>query len=284
MQNGQIGAAAHRRANCHRSRVRATVQSLGLNVRGEERKTESKSESVYLMEDQLTKRNSPKGKPGDGGSPAGGHGVRYRIGVAEKAGMSQVDRKRVNEKIYELSKNSRFYQNERRKEEKLQLRIAAMEEKLRHIREKGGRAAQRTITAIVNSTEGETQGGRGGGGGGRDGTAAVAEEVDRIVRQMEGWRRMDRVYIHVDMDAFYASVEIRDNPALKDVPMAVGGMGMLSTSNYLARAFGVRSAMPGFIGKELCPDLVFVPFSSCSSLLLSLSPCPTHKDQDGNRF
>lgn len=41
--------------------------------------------------------------------------------------------------------------------------------------------------------------------------------------------------------------------------MAVGGMGMLSTSNYAARRFGVRAAMPGFIGKKLCPDLILVP-------------------------
>lgn len=43
--------------------------------------------------------------------------------------------------------------------------------------------------------------------------------------------------------------------------MAVGGMGMLSTSNYAARKFGVRAAMPGFIGKKLCPDLVIVPLN-----------------------
>ena len=61
------------------------------------------------------------------------------------------------------------------------------------------------------------------------------------------------------MDMFYAAVEMRDNPALRGVPMAVGGMGMLSTSNYAARKFGVRAAMPGFIAKKLCPDLVIVP-------------------------
>ena len=65
--------------------------------------------------------------------------------------------------------------------------------------------------------------------------------------------------MHVDMDMFYAAVEMRDNPSLRDVPMAVGGVGMLSTSNYLARKFGVRAAMPGFIGKKLCPQLVIVP-------------------------
>lgn len=65
--------------------------------------------------------------------------------------------------------------------------------------------------------------------------------------------------IHVLQDMFYAAVEMRDNPALRDVPMAVGGIGMLSTSNYAARKFGVRAAMPGYIGKKLCPELVIVP-------------------------
>merc|ERR1719462_925453 len=58
---------------------------------------------------------------------------------------------------------------------------------------------------------------------------------------------------------FYAAVEMRDQPDLVDKPMAVGGMGMLSTSNYKARRFGVRAAMPGFIAKKLCPHLVIVP-------------------------
>ncbi|XP_030593570.1 DNA polymerase kappa isoform X2 [Archocentrus centrarchus] len=61
------------------------------------------------------------------------------------------------------------------------------------------------------------------------------------------------------MDAFYAAVEMRDCPELKDKPMAVGSMSMLSTSNYHARKYGVRAAMPGFIAKKLCPNLVIVP-------------------------
>jgi DNA polymerase kappa len=61
------------------------------------------------------------------------------------------------------------------------------------------------------------------------------------------------------MDMFYAAVETRDNPELGSVPMAVGSKGMLSTSNYEARKFGVRSAMPGFIALKLCPNLVIVP-------------------------
>ncbi|KAH8098559.1 DNA-directed DNA polymerase [Aureococcus anophagefferens] len=56
----------------------------------------------------------------------------------------------------------------------------------------------------------------------------------------------------VDFDMFYAAVELRDRPELKDKPVAVGGPGMITTANYVARKWGVRSAMPGFIGQELC--------------------------------
>ncbi|KII65153.1 DNA polymerase kappa [Thelohanellus kitauei] len=61
------------------------------------------------------------------------------------------------------------------------------------------------------------------------------------------------------MDAFFAQVEMLHDKTLLGVPMAVGGMKMLATSNYEARKFGVRPAMPGFIAKELCPQLVIVP-------------------------
>ncbi|VDM55470.1 unnamed protein product [Angiostrongylus costaricensis] len=63
------------------------------------------------------------------------------------------------------------------------------------------------------------------------------------------------------MDAYFAAVEMRDEPRLRTVPMAVGSSAMLSTSNYLARRFGVRAAMPGFIAKKLCPQLEVVPGS-----------------------
>ncbi|WP_437889970.1 DNA polymerase IV [Phytobacter sp. V91] len=72
-----------------------------------------------------------------------------------------------------------------------------------------------------------------------------------------------RKIIHVDMDCFFAAVEMRDNPALRDVPIAIGGSrvqrGVISTANYPARKFGVRSAMPTGMALKLCPHLILLP-------------------------
>jgi DNA polymerase-4 len=71
-----------------------------------------------------------------------------------------------------------------------------------------------------------------------------------------------RKIIHLDMDCFYAAVEIRERPELAGKPVAVGGgsrRGVITTCNYEARKFGIRSAMPGFKARELCPHLLFLP-------------------------
>ncbi|VDO67598.1 unnamed protein product [Heligmosomoides polygyrus] len=88
--------------------------------------------------------------------------------------------------------------------------------------------------------------------------ARAEKEMDELAARLECGRDLRRDCVHIDMDAYFAAVEMRDDPRLRTVPMAVGSMSMLSTSNYLARRFGVRAAMPGFIAKKLCPQLEVV--------------------------
>ncbi len=73
---------------------------------------------------------------------------------------------------------------------------------------------------------------------------------------------MERKIIHVDLDAFFAAVEILDNPSLKGKPVIVGGgssRGVVCTCSYEARKYGVHSAMPGFMAKKRCPHGIFLP-------------------------
>ena len=73
---------------------------------------------------------------------------------------------------------------------------------------------------------------------------------------------MTRLIVHVDMDAFYASIEVRDQPDLADQPVAViatARRGAVMTANYVARRFGVRSALPVHLALNRCPDLMLIP-------------------------
>ena len=85
--------------------------------------------------------------------------------------------------------------------------------------------------------------------------------------------KQKRKIIHIDMDCFYAAVEIRDNAELASLPVAVGGSserrGVLCTCNYLARKFGVRSAMATATAKRLCPNLVVLPVNMAKYKIVS---------------
>ncbi|GAQ82213.1 putative DNA repair protein [Klebsormidium nitens] len=142
-----------------------------------------------------------------------------------KAGMDGVDKDKVKQVVYEMSKGSRFFENETRKENATKERVERLKEK----------------AAKITPEE----------------RAGFQKAADKKVVELESTRDLSRTWMHVDMDAFYASVEELHDPSLADKPMAVGGMGMICTANYEARKYGVRAAMPGFIGKRLCPQLVF---------------------------
>lgn len=151
-----------------------------------------------------------------------------RVGLNDnKAGMEGLDKEKINKIIMEATKGSRFYGNELKKEKQVNQRIENMMQQKAQITSQQLREAQL--------------------------------QVDRFAMELEQSRDLNNTIVHIDMDAFYAAVEMRDNPELKDKPIAVGSMTMLSTSNYYARRFGVRAAMPGFIAKRLCPQLIIVP-------------------------
>ncbi|NWT94887.1 POLK polymerase, partial [Urocynchramus pylzowi] len=157
-------------------------------------------------------------------------GVLLRMGLNDnKAGMQGLDKEKINKIIMEATKGSKFYENELKKDQQVNQRI----EKMMQLKEKI--TAQQLLKAQM--------------------------QVDRLVIELEQNRDLSSIIVHIDMDAFYAAVEMRDNPELREKPIAVGSMSMLSTSNYHARRFGVRAAMPGFIAKRLCPHLTIVPLN-----------------------
>ncbi|KAF8444610.1 hypothetical protein L210DRAFT_3530321 [Boletus edulis BED1] len=142
-----------------------------------------------------------------------------------KAGLVQ-DQNEINRIIAEVSKGSKFYENEKSKDKELSEKIAKI-------------LKQRD--QVLKGVD----------------ICAIERHVDHIIEELEEGRDLSQTIVHVDMDAFYASVELLDNPSLEGKPFGVGG-GVLCTASYEARTYGVRSGMAEFVARKLCPDLIVV--------------------------
>ncbi|XP_009760130.1 DNA polymerase kappa [Nicotiana sylvestris] len=151
----------------------------------------------------------------------------HTVYTSAKAGMEGVDKEKVQRIVYEMSKGSKYFENEEKKE-------AYMKQKIENMRAQYSKLTPQDISHHQKM-------------------------ADKRILELEATRDLSRIWLHVDMDAFYAAVEALCNPSLKGKPMAVGSMSMISTASYEARKFGVRAAMPGFIARKLCPELLFVP-------------------------
>lgn len=88
----------------------------------------------------------------------------------------------------------------------------------------------------------------------------IAEEtIEKMIKVLNTNAKTTETWIYIDMDMFYASIEIRDNPNLADKPVCVTNGSIISTANYVARRFGIKSSMPEFRAVKLCEDLVMLP-------------------------
>ncbi|KAK8075535.1 hypothetical protein PG997_010198 [Apiospora hydei] len=145
-----------------------------------------------------------------------------------KAGQDSVDQSKVSDVIYNASKGSKFFNREEAKDQILTQKIAQILEKKRRLEK-------------LDLTR-ETR------------------QADQLLAQLDAGRDLTQYIVHVDCDAFYAAVELLDRPELEHLPFAVGG-GVLTTCNYVARKFGCRSGMAGFVAKKLCPDILLLPLN-----------------------
>ncbi|PON30972.1 DNA polymerase kappa subunit [Trichoderma gamsii] len=142
-----------------------------------------------------------------------------------KAGQDKVDQSKVSEIIYNASKGSKYFSRE-------EVRDKILTKKIEQILSRKKKLDQQDLTRDLRN-------------------------ADRLLAELELSRDLTQHIVHLDCDAFFAAVELLDRPELKDVPFAVGG-GVLTTCNYVARQFGCRSGMAGFVAKKLCPQLILI--------------------------
>ena len=142
--------------------------------------------------------------------------------TGEKGGMKGINHEKIEKIIYETTKNSRIFRKNEEDLASLKQEISSLEKKLENFHKNEilyNQVAQLAKSRIEFLNQ-------------------VAQLAKSRIEFLKEQRRFDKIWMHLDMDMFFAAVEIRDNPSLANIPMAVGGMSMISTSNYIARKFG----------------------------------------------
>lgn len=167
-------------------------------------------------------------------APSQHHTLKYHLlgPSLTKSGQDGVDQQKVSEIIYSASKGSKYFNNEEHKDKNLTAkisRILAKKQELQRVEINGGLKHE-------------------------------LKKADEYIAELEFSRDLSQVVVHIDCDAFYAAVEELDRPELKELPFAVG-MGVLTTCNYVARKYGCRSGMAGFVADKLCPALIHLPLN-----------------------
>ena len=142
--------------------------------------------------------------------------------------LSSADQLQVSEIIYEASKGSKYFNNEEVKDRVLTGKIERILAKKRELE-------RLDLTSDLR-------------------------KADDYIAELERTRDLSQAVVHIDCDAFYAAVEELDRPELRHKPFAVG-KGVLTTCNYIARQYGCRSGMAGFVAKKLCPELISLPLN-----------------------
>jgi DNA polymerase kappa len=175
-----------------------------------------------------------------------------RVASSAKAGLEK-NQDEINRKIYEASKGSKFFENEKRSDERTTTQINAM---LR-------RRDEKLSTVTPGSETWKT----------------LERKIDERAIQLEASRDLSKVILHADMDMFYAAVELKRDPSLKGKAFGVGS-GVLVTASYEARQFGVRSGMASHIALALCPHLIIVKNDMASYVAASKEVMTVFEDFD----
>ncbi|KAK4195254.1 hypothetical protein QBC40DRAFT_343569 [Triangularia verruculosa] len=184
-------------------------------------------ESDETVEDRIAQPNCADADEASGSDLAS---LKYSLlgPSLTKAGQDKVDQSKVAEIIYNASKGSKFFNREEERDKALTVKIDQI------------LAKKRQLEKLDLTRE--------------------LKAADTLLAQFEASRDLTQHIVHLDCDAFYAAVEQLDRPELADLPFAVGG-GVLTTCNYVARKFGCRSGMAGFVAKKLCPQLILLPLN-----------------------